>query len=43
VRSVGVSALVRSASLAPGDRVATDPGTVLMLGRDPDELAGGED
>ncbi len=39
LRSVGSSALIRSAGLEPGDRVAADAATVLQIGRDPD--AGG--
>lgn len=41
VRSSGASALVRSDDLHVGDAVAIDTATVLLLGRDPDELAGG--
>jgi cobalt-zinc-cadmium efflux system membrane fusion protein len=41
LRSSGSSALVRSAELRSGDFVATDSTTVLRLGRDPEELAGG--
>ena len=41
LRSSGSSALVRSAELRAGDFVAIDSSTVLRLGRDPEELAGG--
>lgn len=41
LRSLGSSALIRSDALAVGDRIAADPATVLMLGRDPGELGGG--
>ena len=41
LRSVGSSALIRSAELQAGDRVAADASTVLQLGRDPDEFSGG--
>jgi membrane fusion protein, heavy metal efflux system len=41
LRSSGASALVRSATLRLGDTIATDSTTVLRLGRDADELAGG--
>ena len=40
LRSVGSSALVRSAELRVGDRVAADAATVLQLGRDPSEAGG---
>ncbi|MFO7563197.1 MAG: efflux RND transporter periplasmic adaptor subunit [Enhygromyxa sp.] len=40
LRSVGSSALVRSAELKVGDRVAADAATVLQLGREPGELGG---
>jgi cobalt-zinc-cadmium efflux system membrane fusion protein len=40
LRSVGSSALIRSAELAAGDRVAADAATVLQLGRDPGEQGG---
>jgi multidrug efflux pump subunit AcrA (membrane-fusion protein) len=41
LRSVGSSALIRSVKLQVGDRVAADAATVLQLGRDPSEAAGG--
>lgn len=41
LRSSGTSALVRSEALRVGDAVAIDTATVLGLGRDPEELAGG--
>jgi cobalt-zinc-cadmium efflux system membrane fusion protein len=41
LRSVGSSALIRSAELQVGDRVAADAATVLQLGRDPGEAVGG--
>jgi len=41
LRSVGSSALIRSAALQVGDRVAADAATVLQLGREPGELGGG--
>jgi cobalt-zinc-cadmium efflux system membrane fusion protein len=41
LRSVGSSALIRSDALVVGDRIAIDAATVLLLGRDPGELAGG--
>ena len=41
LRSSGSSALVRSDALHAGDAVAIDSTTVLRLGRDPEELAGG--
>jgi cobalt-zinc-cadmium efflux system membrane fusion protein len=41
LRSVGSSALIRSDELQVGDRVAADAATVLQLGRDPSEAAGG--
>jgi membrane fusion protein, heavy metal efflux system len=41
LRSSGASALVRSSVLRLGDAVAIDSTTVLLLGRDPEELAGG--
>lgn len=43
LRSVGSSALIRSEALAIGDRIAVDAATVLLLGREPGELAGGDD
>ncbi|PRP90884.1 hypothetical protein ENSA5_59590 [Enhygromyxa salina] len=42
LRSVGSSALIRSEALAPGDRVAADAGTVLLLKRDALELGEGQ-
>lgn len=41
LRSVGSSALIRSVELHEGDRIAADAATVLLLGRDPEELGGG--
>lgn len=41
LRSSGTSALVRSTTLQRGDAVAMDSTTVLLLGRDTEELAGG--
>jgi cobalt-zinc-cadmium efflux system membrane fusion protein len=41
LRSAGSSALIRSEALAVGDRIAIDAATVLLLGRDPEELGGG--
>lgn len=41
LRSVGSSALIRSEALAVGDRIAIDAATVLLLGREAEELAGG--
>lgn len=41
LRSVGSSALIRSAALNVGDSIAANAATVLMLGRDPAELGGG--
>lgn len=43
LRSSGTSALVRSAALHVGDAIAVDPTTVLLLGRDPEELAAGHE
>lgn len=42
LRSVGSSALIRSEALAVGDRIAVDAATVLLLGREAGELAGGD-
>ncbi|MEX1365336.1 MAG: efflux RND transporter periplasmic adaptor subunit [Nannocystaceae bacterium] len=41
LRSSGASALVRSATLKLGDSIAVDSQTVLLIGRDADELGGG--